>query len=457
MSQDPLHTNTETGNDWLSRSFDAWEAGEPSADLWTELDESLSVESVWNRVGQSLTIEEHLEDAWIADSHAGWNPSPEKDGWAKLNDAISLEQVWVELNETLGQPVATRIPVWKLAAACIVALFMTRKLSDTPFTHLPEHHAPQQQTIISSEEPQLAQESPAGAVTIPTPPAGASSRNDLTERTPSVQQRNAPAVHSANNEPASQHVAGMSQQDRISQPELANTAQPASAQPQGTVAEPADEIVPDEAISDLTIDPLEKRTWGLPTEQLHFDNSLLSPPKPIQHWTIQAGTQLSILQERNRELLTSTMPRFGMAADVSYRHRIQSFQLIHALGMSQYSQGAGKYINGRYCNTDQHINTLQFSSSLAYTYKRFTFYGGILLSRMLSGLEQKNDAVTQVYNFNQVQPGFTGGIDFRLTTLRRTGQTISLGSQYQWLPSLSTQKTSFENIQGIRFQAKFSF
>lgn len=437
MSQDPLHTPAENSNEWLNRSFDEWDAGEPAANLWTELDESLSMESVWSRVGQSLTTEEHLEDRWIADSHESWNPQPEKDGWAKLNDAISLEQVWVELNETLGQPVATRIPVWKLLAACVVALFMTRRLNDMPALRN-KATTPQSDRTIAATAPEVE----LSAVLQLPEPATADHSSDVQAVHATVgQRRNAP-LHPQAEQP-------------IVQESVAEVVHPEDGSMPGENLADAD---PEAAAitEEVPVDPLDKRLWSYPTELLHLDRSLFSGPAPIQHWTIQAGTQLSILQERDQASLTSTMPRFGMAADVSYRHRIGSLQLIHALGMSQYSQGAGKYINGRYCNTNQLINTLQFSSSFGYSYKRFTFYGGIILSRMLSGLEQKNDAVTQVYNFNQVQPGFTGGIDFRLATLR-TGQTISFGSQYQWLPSVNTRKTSFENIQGIRFQAKFSF
>ncbi|MES2557801.1 MAG: hypothetical protein V4604_16730 [Bacteroidota bacterium] len=436
MSTDPKHRSDDQ---WLNSSFDKWEAGEPSAALWEQLEESIAVDAVWERVTEALQQEEHAPDHWIAAAHENWNPGEAHDGWSKLNDAISLEQVWTGLDQSLNQPVATRMPIWKLVAASVTAIFLTGHFSDAPAIQQEVQYS----TTLAFVQPET---------TIPN--------GTIVSNTGSVAIDDQVVVNQSNNQ---QEVPV--NQERFQQDNPENGTQLVQQQQQTPpdqeviplVITPLEEVNKQDILADLSDPQLDARPsdWQLNPEQLGPRQFEIKPP--FHHWTVQVGTQLSILEERNQALLTSTFPKFGLAADLSYRHRLGSVQFIHAIGMSQYSQAAGKYINGRYATTNQRINALQFSSSIGYNYKRFTVYGGVLVSKALNGLEHNNSAITQVYNFDQVQVGFTSGIDFRIASFPHSGKHISIGSQYQWLPSYSGSKASFENIQGIRFQTKFSF
>ena len=438
MSTDPKHRSDDQ---WLNSSFDKWDAGEPSGALWEQIEESVAVDAVWERVSETLKQEEHAPDQWIVASHENWNPGEAHDGWSKLNDAISLEQVWTGLNQSLNQPVATRVPIWKLVAASVTAIFLSGHFSDAPAIR----HEIQHSTVLAFVQPQEQTTTTTGTA-------------DFTKGSLTVDDQSL-VNDPNNNEPVNTNQQRFQAQNPENGTELVQ--QPIQISPNPEVIPspntPHEEVKADDILADLgnpnlTVLPSD---WQLNPDVVGPRKFEIKPP--FHHWTVQVGAQLSILQERNQALLTSTFPKLGLAADLSYRHRLGPVQFIHAIGMSQYSQSAGKYINGRYATTNQRVNALQFSSSIGYNYKRFTVYGGVLVSKALNGLEVNNTAITQVYNFDQIQVGFTSGIDFRIASFPNSGKHISIGSQYQWLPSYSGSKASFENIQGIRFQTKFSF
>lgn len=425
--RDAKYQDDAHGNDRLKDAYESWDAGEPSADVWEHIDESLSLDAVWNRVDRSLFAEEREPDLWMRTAHEEWSPAPDHDGWPKLNDSLSLEQVWNGLNTSLNQPVATRIPYWKLIAASVVALFITRHFGDMP---VPPDFWPEEKAVVRGDKRPFQDSSEERTAV----PGDGNDGERLRENT----GRNGNA-HSG---------------DPSAEFSSVNTASAAGVSSEGTMA---DEHKTDDVALE---DPLRLNARGIDIPARFIAPRLFEggEPVPFHHWSLQFGTQLSIMDERNQSSFTSTSPRFGVAADLSYRHRIGKLQLIHALGLCQYQQEAGKYINGRYWTTDQRISALQWSTALGYSYDRFTFYGGFVVSKMLSGLEQKNNnAVMNVYSFNPVQTGFTAGIDYRIASFPNSGKHISVGSHYQWLPSYGGGKTSFENIQGIRLQLKFSF
>ncbi|ASS47459.1 MAG: hypothetical protein A3D31_16605 [Candidatus Fluviicola riflensis] len=435
MSNDPKHRSDDQ---WLNSSFDKWDVGEPSGALWEQIEESIAVDAVWERVNGSLQQEEHAPDRWIAAAHENWNPGEAHDGWSKLNDAISLEQVWTGLDQSLNQPVATRMPIWKLMAASVTAIFLSGHFSDAPAIRHEVQYSPE----LAFVQPQTTTSD--GTVNTNYEFIVADNQSIVSYSNTAEVPVNQERFQQDNPENGTQLV-----QQQIQTPPNPKVV-PSPTIPQEKVK--TDDILADLGNPNLTVLPSD---WQLDPEQLGPRKFDIKPP--FHHWTVQVGTQLSILQERNQAMYTSTFPKLGLAADLSYRHRLGSFQFIHAIGLSQYSQEAGKYLNGRYATTNQRINALQFSSSIGYNYKRFTVYGGLLVSKALNGLEHNNNAITQVYNFDEVQVGFTSGIDFRIASFPNSGKHISIGSQYQWLPSYSGSKASFENIQGIRFQTKFSF
>lgn len=436
MSEERFFGNQENQDAWMDRSFQEWDAGEPS-DIWPDLDESLSLDAVWNRVDVSLT--ETAADEWLRESHDEWSPVMENDQWNHLNDSLSLENVWTGLNQSLNQPVTTRIPYWKLIAASFVAVFFTHYFSDSPVPHESYGSLTQSSDVQSKNGNTPVADKTAGSNGNTTGSFGQSGISGDDDEL---------VVNNEFNElPVQNQVIAPDEPVQKPEHQREHPVEQITGNPETNESNTTD--VTEE------IDPLEIRKWKAPEEFLTPRDFIVA--RPYHHWTVQMGTQLSVLKERDQAAFTSTVPRFGMAADLSYRHRVGPVQLIHAIGMSQYEQVAGKYINGRYSNTDQQINALQLSSSVAYTSGKFTFYGGLLFSKMLTGLEQNNYTITKVYNFNRLQTGFTGGIDYRLVSFPNSGKHISIGAQYQLLPSYKGEKTTFENIHGIRFQAKFSF
>lgn len=456
MSREFPNSNDEQLN-WLNRSFDEWDAGEPSAGVWENLDESLAVDAVWSRIDQSLLAEDHVEDSWISASHEEWNPGPSSDGWSKLNEAISLETVWTDLNETLSHPVATRVPFWKMLAASVVALFMTQQFSDAPVVHQGQPAPSVAQNEIATSPTEPASGTIAAPATDPTAPEIA-----VVTEPSNTPMRNNRIIEIPQNDPLAERRDPVTDPMRTPENGTVN-AQNIVPQPSvsgvGNVLNPLELLIAQSGIAPVnTLSPLAYDNALNPYHDPVFPRDFLVKP-PLHHWTVQMGTQLSILQEREQSLLTSTAPRFGLAADLSYTHRLGPIQLIHSIGVSQYAQESGKYLNGRHIRTDQRVNALQLSSCAGYNIDRFTVYGGVLFSKILSGLEQEdiNNKIIGVYSFSEIQPGLTGGMDFRIVSFPRSGKHVSVGAQYQWMPSLQSKKNSFENMQGIRFQAKFSF
>jgi hypothetical protein len=463
-----LSAGTMNRDEHLKESFDQWDAGEPSDDIWENIEDSLSVESVWNRVDGSLVAQEHRADEWIAVAHNSWSPEQEHDVWQRLNDSISLEQVWEDLGHSLDKPVRMRLPIWKIVAASVAALFISTQFADSPVNQLETATASDiyrfgQPVDSNPDQPSLTVVS--GGTTL----AQTSGHSvNVSEDKNSVKNNDI----SVSEQQQRQRIPENESQLAVTHPE----AQKEEIASEKTMPEPRYDLDPQVSIvgqeEDLTIlamDPLTKRTWNTMPEQEAFSRYPIYHNK-YTHWAFQVGVQGGTMQERGRGALTSTRPGLGTSVDLSYRHHIRNLQFIYALGMSQYVQRSGKWINGRFVATDQQINTLQFSSSIGYTYNRITAYGGIMLSKVLSGLEQRSAIkadVLKVYDFRPVQAGLVGGFDCRIKTFKPTGNTISLGLQYQWLPSLSGdsedkyaikgQKTGFDNVQGLRFQAKFAF
>lgn len=439
MSNDKQHTPDEQFGEWLNHSWESWDTGSPSDAVWEELEASVVSETLWNRVNASLEAEEHSADKWIVASHENWEPANRTDVWERLNESISLEQVWQGLDHSLNRH-AYRPSYWKLAVASVVALLISTHFTDSPVrgTSVPEQEwltlsntsSPASTTVVEKEATpsvQLNQELSNNGFIALTPV--------LQPQSPELTPSNPEIVPNRSLQAAQRSLLTTGRTDWST---LAVT--------------PAEELLLPSLAFRTDVFP---STWNNLNAALAVHNT--ERPMPFNHWTVQVGAQLSILQERDQALLTSTLPRFGLAADMSYRHKVGPFQLIHSIGVSQYSQSSGKYVNGRHLITNQQVNAAQFHSTVGYTYKRFTVYGGFLVSKMLNGLEQNDNTVTKVYDFGRLQAGLTAGVDVRLLTFPRSGNQISFGSQYQWIPSAGGAKSSFENIQGLRFQTKFSF
>lgn len=395
----------------LQSAFENWEPTEVSNAVWERLEESIAIESVWNKLDQELTAVEASKDHWLKSAHANWNPAAPSDGWEKLSDDLSREVVWDQLAVSLAHPVATRIPLLKMIAATIALVFSTFYLADVAFDLHPIYASERAKTRLNQENQQTASEvvEHTDATTVSnTTGYKASDFDKLDDNSQIVQNDN--LVHAPTN--------------------------------QSVDVEPLSNLV---AIEPSFIVPELNRLGNVPST--HF----LHPT-----WTVQLGSQWSFIGENNRSAFSSAMPKLGLAMDVSYSRSLGNWRFTQSAGFSQYAQNNGRYVNGRYLNTNQRLNTFQLSSSVGYELNRFHVFGGIMVARLLGGLEENKSQVTNVYTVSELRMGITGGLDYRIKDFKN-GMMLSAGAQYQWIPKLESSNVVFENIQGLKLQTKISF
>ena len=70
----------------LQKSFDHWETGEPSADVWENLEADLAVSAVWDRLDETLEANGSSADKALVDAYENWSPNTSGDGWSKLEE-----------------------------------------------------------------------------------------------------------------------------------------------------------------------------------------------------------------------------------------------------------------------------------------------------------------------------------------------------------------------------------
>jgi hypothetical protein len=388
---------------FLKSAYQDWENSGPSDSLWERMDESLAVEKVWNAVDEELESLGSSKDQWIKDAHATWNPATNFNAWDQLTDELSREVVWQQLAQSLEMPVAPSMPWLKMVAATIALVMCTFYIADvgSDCFHL-------------GLNPSTAKRS-------------ASYDRSMSAKNVQVQATN-PIVES-----------------KSIQAELIES--------EGTDNLPQLPVVSDEG----------GQLQALTTIEPNFVTTHFTRFEPVEQprafhptWTLQLGSQWSAIGENNRPAFTTSVPKLGIAVDLAYSKTIRHFRFTQSIGFSQYAQNNGRYVNGRYLNTDQRLNTLQLSSTIGYNWNRFHVFSGVMVSRLMGGMEENNFQVTNVYTVSQLKLGITGGLDYRIKNFEN-GCMLSAGAQYQWIPTIESSNVTFENIQGIKIQAKISF
>jgi hypothetical protein len=433
--------------DSLRRRSEEWDAGD-APDFGDLLGDSLSAESVWSRLDKQLTAEETAVDEQLRGSFAAWSPQPHDEVWEKIDASLSMETVWERLSATLAGP--ERSYTWiKMAAACLIALLAGNRINDgfNGSDQLRESDSYELaiagDTHTFSETGGEASSDMSGSENIEASPRGAQSLQPRRDRNN--------VASAQNNDTDNRRGTG--------KPEAADNdltaVQPENTTASDTAERSADAIA--EAVVPEIGDPsLPYLRWS--NDASLADLAIMPRGRGISdHWTLQLGTQIAVMRETKREQLTSFKPKPGLAADIAYRKHFGNLQLIGAFGISQYTQAAGKYTNGRYYNADQKVNTMQLSASLGYNLGRTTFYSGIVISNMFLALEEKGNTITQIYRFREIEPGIAVGADYRILDWGAANRPVSLGVQYQYLPGNSVGESTFEKIHGLRLQAKFGF
>lgn len=410
----------------MKTAFDTWDAGSP-ADLWDDLNASLSIESVFQRVDASLEKEGSSADEWLKASHENWTPSTNIDGWERIQEELSRERVWNRLDTSLSSPIETVVPWLKMAVASVVAIFVSFYFSNAVYQ-------------VEIDQMQIS----AGVTT-------ASNEGSHSENIPT------PTDESTHPFQHTDEIIQTAPQNRANQAVLADHSR---SEVQQTI-QSVPEVV--EGTSDVSSTfPEAVDRIGVVSPYLMTSNNLATMrdvkliPLKQPNWFIQLGTQIASLNERNRGSFTTAIPRPGFVADLAYSFHLGRFYISEAAGFSQFAQSNGKYINGRYFNTNQKLNTVQLSSIGGIRLRRTSFYTGVVLSRLINGFEEKQNSVANVYNASSIQMGITAGMNYKLKQFDN-GNQFGLGLQYHYMPRLKSSNVEFNDLQGLRFQAKFSF
>lgn len=444
----------------LQKSFGNWDTGMPSSDVWENLEADLAISSVWDRLDETLEANGSSADKPLVEAYEYWSPNNSGDGWSKLEEQLSRERVWTRLNTTLSYPITTSIPWMKMAAASLVFVFVA---------FYTDHYY----VADSRQKSLFAFNTTVNGAGSETPDTRQITQSDKAENTASTEGTNLVATNEGVNGPAEQKANAQkqllvananNQTNRVVENNTLNTNQNL-VQNNHTVQpnEPQNNTVltsKEETNSNLddlaALDELGRKEITVQPgvigdfEFLPFK----SPFKP--RFSALVGGQFAFINEKDRSAFSSSIPSMGIAADFQYHLYSGKFRFTQDLGFSQYAQSNGSYVNGRYMNSNQKLNTIYLMSAIGYTFKGVTVYGGISVNRLLNGYEESRTTITNVYNSKKLQVGATAGIDYHFTPFRNK-TALGLGMQYQFVSRMKSENAVFNDIQGVKLQIKYSF
>lgn len=454
----PLKNLNNTNREFksLQDSFENWDTGSPSADVWENLEADLAVSAVWDRLDETLEANGSSADKALVESYENWSPNTSGDGWSKLEEQLSRERVWTRLNTTLSYPVTTRIPWMKMAAASVLFVFLAfytdrftssnGEKSNSVFIVMDSklgsdkqadrNLAPANGTLNTPGETNLM------AVQKGTDrvPQNVNASNNLLVSNNGTNHSNEVNPLNGNENGVQNNSLVANQNQNHSTENTANTNESVNANDLAALDQlPAREV----------------SAFGEPGMIGDFEFLPFQAPfRP--RFSILAGGQFSFINEKNRDAFSSSLPSMGLAADVQYHAYVRKWRFTQDLGFSQYAQSNGSYVNGRYTNSSQKLNTIHLMSSVGYTFKGVTISGGIAVNRLLNGYEENRTAITNVYNSKKLQIGATAGVDYHFTPFRNK-TALGVGIQYQFVSRLKSENTVFNDIQGVKLQIKYSF
>ena len=448
--------NTNREFQALQNAFRDWDAGSPSADVWENLEADLAVSAVWDRLDETLEANGSPADKVLVDGYENWSPNIYGDGWSKLEEQLSRERVWTRLNTTLSYPVTTRIPWMKMVAASLLFVFVAFYI-DHPFT---SSDTDRSLGLNTAERPQAGSNVTKDGNQVPvdgTPSVPNNMENRMDQNT-AIQNRLAVSNNEPNNvNNGNEFVQNKENNLAVNNQLIANQNQANNRSNENT-SNAVNEAENTSANDLAELDQLPAReitAFSYPGEIGDFDFLPFQVPfRP--RFSVLVGGQFAFINEKDRSTFSSSLPSMGIAADVQYHAYLRKWRFTQNLGFSQYAQSNGSYVNGRYTNSNQKLNTIYLMSSIGYTFKGVTFSGGIAINRLLNGYEESRTAITNVYNSKKLQIGATAGIDYHFTPFKNR-TALGLGVQYQFVSRLKSENTVFNDIQGVKLQIKYSF
>lgn len=457
----PLKNLNNTNREFksLQNSFENWDTGEPSADVWENLEADLAVSAVWDRLDETLEANGSSADKVLVESYENWSPNTSGDGWSKLEEQLSRERVWTRLNTTLSYPVTTRVPWMKMAAASVLFIFLAfytdrftgsngEQSDSTTFVALDSNVGSNKQTDRNVAFVNGTQN---------TSPNGTNLVAVHEERDLASQQVNAQNNLLVSNKETTNPdgVNPLNGNERAVQNNLLANQNPLENHSNENTANTNEAVNADDLAALDQLPAREVNEFSRPGTIGDFEFLPFQAPfRP--RFSVLAGGQFSFINEKNRDAFSSSLPSMGLAADVQYHAYLRKWRFTQDLGFSQYAQSNGSYVNGRYTNSSQKLNTIHLMSSVGYTFKGVTISGGIAVNRLLNGYEENRAAITNVYNSKKLQIGATAGVDYHFTPFRNK-TALGLGIQYQFVSRLKSENTVFNDIQGVKLQIKYSF
>lgn len=403
----------------LQQSMQDWDAGVPQ-DNWDALNADLREEHMWQRLNSSLEQEGDLRT--MQESFASWNAGNHLDGWSRIEEELARERVWNRLNASLNNPQASTTPWLKYlvssAAAILIAFFLSEQQGPV---HLGSH--------ISNEV------SGQGVKTSPVADAISEPREIALER---LQKQTTVFVTDPVVQTADSEVRSVESFDQVVE----------NVEEAGTRTN-TDEL--------LVIDPMHPRgmrneTALLPSERDPFLFPILKPTP----YHVRVGTQIALLNERDGSQFNNFFPRASWTADLGYTRQFRGLDWGASIGFTQFAQESGKYLNGRYFSSSQKLNTVQISGTVGKDLGRWTVFAGIQLNKLVFGLEERSNIVTNIYNSNRLNLGGTAGADVVINQFKN-GNHVDLGVQYQYIPRVISSNAYFQHVQGLKLQIKYAF
>ncbi len=404
----------------VKASFEEWTPTPdgPSESVWENLSESLSTERVWHSLDESLKAEGSDADQWIKTPYENWDAEINSDGWSKLNEELSREKVWNQLVQSLSIPTIVSMNWMRIVATLLLFVSIS-------FPLVNEQVAFQKNILVGWGEPK-----------------------SLAENTTTSSSVRNGVVSTANDAAIDPIQYNQIQNDPIIPNELVvlNNTSSVSA----TESTSSNEVIHEDRV-DL------ERKMNLPSgsgrvQRLPIDFHRSYTPS----FYVAFGPQFSIINSSDQNSLMTQAPRIGLAASAGYRKSFKTFFVDQNIGFSQFSQTNGRYINGRYFNSNQRLNTLQVSTSAGIVVQRVELSAGVNFTKVVNGNEQQLNKITNVYNATALQLGLTGELGMRLTSKEKPTQ-IGVGIKYQWIPSITTSNVQFNDVQGLTLKTKISF
>lgn len=417
MKADKQHIADENS---FQHAFNDWDAGLPSYEVWDDLEAELSTSALWENIHEKLTEDHNTTDNSLFDSYEKWSPNAAFNGWTKLDEELSRERVWHRIGKSLTQIAAeSTVSYFKIAASLLLFSFLSFYVnfegSLRKQIHFNKINGSQ---LVVQNDVQNPVDTKSTAQQVINQQVVPQNESQITDN---------PSLISTESSWLTDNTLDQNQANNadLKLEEINKLA-------------PRDAVLEfDKSVSDFVFIPLT--------------TNIIKP-----HFSIAFGGQFGLMNEKNLRQYSSFTPNMGIAANFQYHSYWKNIRFTQDVGFSQYVQNKGNYNNGRFVTSTQKLNTISLSSSVGYTHKNFTAFAGISVNRLLNGYEENKNYISNVYTTKKMQVGGILGMDYHFAPFKNK-TAMGIGLQYQLVSQMKGENTTFNNLQGLKLQLKFSF